>query len=115
MNWNLKSKPDEKEDSDVVAKEPAPLDKVHTLQHDDCKVSQTSPDNPYIYFLDAVSGEQEDKSGDQGSGSGLLGGLQSWLGFAGSLGGAEMSNLTNLADNSTVRWMFNSESTKLSS
>ena len=55
--------------------------------------------NPYLGFLDAVSEEEEDR--DQ---LGLLGGLQSWLGFAGSLGGAEMTALANVAgENSNLR------------
>ena len=101
MNWSLKAKPAEsiKESAKVSIEE----SETTRVELDDTKVSQTAPDNPYLDFLDAVSGEQEDKSADHGSGSGLLGGLQSWLGFAGSLGGAEMTNLTSMAENANIR------------
>ena len=45
--------------------------------------------NPYLYFLEAVG----DETDDDHYGTGVLGGLQSWLGFAGSLGGHEMTGL----------------------
>ena len=62
-------------------------------------ITRIPPPNPYLGFLDAVSEEEEDR--DQ---LGLLGGLQSWLGFAGSLGGAEMTSLANMAgENSNLR------------
>ena len=44
---------------------------------------------------------QVDTDRDQAS---VLGGLQSWLGFAGSLGGADMANMANVGvDTSGIR------------
>ena len=64
-------------------------------------------DSPYIIFLDAVSGEEE----EEGESPGVMGGLQSWLGFAGSLGGNEVTNLSSVNINQVKRpWLRHEKS-----
>ena len=46
--------------------------------------------NPYAEFLDNVD-ENEDEEGD---GTGLIGGLKSWLGFAGSMAGGTGASMS---------------------
>ena len=62
-----------------------PADKKHQDK------PKSAPESPYLAFLELVSGEEVEA--DQNN---LLGGLQSWLGFAGSLGGTEMANMANV-------------------
>ena len=50
--------------------------------------------NPYIVFLDNIG-----DSGEEEAGSGLLGGLKSWLGFAGSMTGAGANVLSEPQNN----------------
>ena len=65
-------------------------------------------ENPYFVFLDAVSGEEEEGEGDS---PGVMGGLQSWLGFAGSLGGNEVTNLSSVNIHPAKRpWLKNEKS-----
>ena len=45
------------------------------------KKNQTKMENPYAEFLDTIGEFQDDDGG------GLMGGLKSWLGFAGSMTG----------------------------
>ena len=64
-------------------------------------------ENPYFIFLDAVSGEEE----DLGDSPGVMGGLQSWLGFAGSLGGNEVTNMSSVNINQVRRpWLKHEKS-----
>ena len=51
--------------------------------------------NPYVVFLDNISGSVEEEAGS----SGLLGGLKSWLGFAGSMTGAGANVLSEPQSN----------------
>ena len=50
--------------------------------------------NPYIVFLDNIGDSVEEEAG-----SGLLGGLKSWLGFAGSMTGAGANVLSEPQNN----------------
>ena len=64
-------------------------------------------ENPYFIFLEAVSGEEE----EMGDIPGVMGGLQSWLGFAGSLGGNEVTNLSGVNINQVKRpWLRHEKS-----
>ena len=64
-------------------------------------------ENPYFIFLEAVSGEEE----EMGDIPGVMGGLQSWLGFAGSLGGNEVTNLSGVNLNQVKRpWLRHEKS-----
>ena len=64
-------------------------------------------ENPYFIFLDAVSGEEE----ELGDSPGVMGGLQSWLGFAGSLGGNEVTNMSSVNINQVRRpWLRHEKS-----
>ena len=49
--------------------------------------------NPYIDFLDNIGDDAEDDMG------GLMGGLKSWLGFAGSMTGTGSNVLTDSQSN----------------
>ena len=71
------------------------LDPTTTIKADEIQKDNPNPvlESPYLNFLEAVSGEAVEVDRDQNS---LLGGLQSWLGFAGSLGGAEMASMANV-------------------
>ena len=69
--------------------------------------SRNFKENPYFIFLDAVSGEEE----ELGDVPGVLGGLQSWLGFAGSLGGNEVTSLSSFNINQVKRpWLRHEKS-----
>ena len=102
LRWEVKNDvkitvTDENDDliEDEVTKEPS----TEETKKSDTTVVPVQH-NPYLGFLDAVS-EEKDEDRDQ---LGLLGGLQSWLGFAGSLGGTEMTALANVAgENSNLR------------
>ena len=50
---------------------------------DEKKDPTKKKDNPYMVFLDAVAGEEDEEVDRQG----LMGGLKSWLGFAEALSG----------------------------
>ena len=64
-------------------------------------------ENPYFIFLDAVSGEEEELADIPG----VMGGLQSWLGFAGSLGGNEVTSLSSVNINQVKRpWLRHEKS-----
>ena len=59
------------------------IDMEKELKTADLKMDPTNTkDNPYGVFLDAVAGEDDDK---EDRNKGLIGGLKSWLGFAGTL------------------------------
>ena len=73
------------------------------VEEEGAKEEGKAVNNPYLYFLDAV----EDENDEEHYGGGVLGGLQSWLGFAGSLGGHEMTSMgTNDPANTARRpWL----------
>ena len=90
---NLDTDLDEKREVDNAPPPVKPADKKHQDQ------PKLTPESPYLAFLELVSGEEVEA--DQNN---LLGGLQSWLGFAGSLGGTEMANMANVGvDTSGIR------------
>ena len=90
---NLDKDLDEQREVDNALPPVKPADKKPQAQH------KLTPESPYLAFLELVSGEEVEP--DQNN---LLGGLQSWLGFAGSLGGIEMANMANVGvDTSGIR------------
>ena len=90
---NLDKDLDEQREVDNALPPVKPADKKPQAQ------PKLTPESPYLAFLELVSGEEVEP--DQNN---LLGGLQSWLGFAGSLGGIEMANMANVGvDTSGIR------------
>ena len=87
---NLDKDLDEQREVDNALPPVKPADKKPQAQ------PKLTPESPYLAFLELVSGEEVEP--DQNN---LLGGLQSWLGFAGSLGGIEMANMANVGVDTT--------------
>ena len=93
MKWdvlskNVRIKNEDLDDERNVVNPVPPVKSAVKKEQDQPKFVEESP---YLAFLELVSGEEVEA--DQNN---LLGGLQSWLGFAGSLGGTEMANMANV-------------------
>ena len=107
MKWDVVTKnvriEDESLDNDLDEKRDIdnhPLPPVKSADKKQQDQPKSVQESPYLAFLELVSGEEVEA--DQNN---LLGGLQSWLGFAGSLGGTEMANMANVGvETSGIRW-----------
>ena len=108
MKWdvvtkNVKIENESLEDNDLDKNgdiDNHPLPPVKSADKKKTDQPKSVQESPYLAFLELVSGEEVEA--DQNS---LLGGLQSWLGFAGSLGGTEMANMANVGvETSGIRW-----------
>ena len=100
---------------DVPERAPSPDDQVPQTPAENKgrrkskSFSSNFKENPYFVFLDAVSGEEE----EEGESPGVMPGLQSWLGFAGSLGGNEVTSLSSVNIVPVKRpWLKNEKSSE---
>ena len=97
MKWDVVSKnvrlenEDLDEDFDEKRDIVNPLPPVKSADKREQHQAKSVEESPYLAFLDLVS--EEEVEADQNN---LLGGLQSWLGFAGSLGGTEMATMATV-------------------
>ena len=97
MKWDVVSKnvrlenEDLDEDFDEKRDIVNPLPPVKSADKREQHQPKSVEESPYLAFLDLVS--EEEVEADQNN---LLGGLQSWLGFAGSLGGTEMATMATV-------------------